>query len=482
MAKAKQEKTVSEKSGEREVVYDKIAVSKAIGEDAITAEKAKKLLGWQETDDKDAAQLIDREKRKILCANNTNNRPLSMPHVETLAQEIKQGRWRLNGESLVIGKTGLIGSGQHQLVALILAEQDRTVGPDSAKLRKANPEPYSIEKIIVYGIDESDEVFNTLDTGRGRSLADVIFRAHYFAEFKVPAEGGNRKLSKSEHAAISKMCENAIRLVWSRTGVEDAFGLRRTHSESLAFLDRHKRIVECVKHVYVETMDKNIGAIMSPGYAAGLMYLMASSGSIKEGYYKADPRSERRLNFDRFDRAAEFWTLLVANAPELKAVREAIAMYRNENTGTAATTAERMGILCLAWDQFQRGIKVTAKGLELEYAATADGGQTLVDKYTCGGIDQGNQPESEDDGEVPAPAQVEAAKEEVKAENVAKKAEPRKSAKELLREKQEAEAKAADAAKIGTMVDDDKGTMIPAGFKAPTPVKPRPKPLTRVNA
>ena len=33
----------------------------------------------------------------------------------------------------------------------------------------------------------------TLDTGRGRSLADVIYRAHYFSEFKVPAEGGNRK-------------------------------------------------------------------------------------------------------------------------------------------------------------------------------------------------------------------------------------------------------------------------------------------------
>lgn len=475
MAKAKQEKTVAEKSGEREVIYDKIVVSKAVGDDAIMPEKAKKLLGWEETDDKDAAMLIDREKRKIFLANNTNNRPLSMPHVETLAQEIKQGRWRLNGESLVIGKTGLIGSGQHQLVALILAEQDRTVGPDSAKLRKTNPNPYSIEKIIVYGIDESDEVFNTLDTGRGRSLADVIYRAHYFSEFKVPAEGGNRKLSKSEHAAISKMCENAIRLVWSRTGVEDAFGLRRTHSESLAFLDRHKRIVECVNHIYVETMDTNIGAIMSPGYAAGLMYLMASSGSIKEGYYKADPRSERRLNFDRFDKAAEFWTLLVANAPELRAVREAIAMYRNENTGTAATTAERMGILCLAWDLFSRNVKVTTKGLELNYTATSDGGQVLVDQYTCGGIDQGNQPEQEDDDEVPAPAAVEAAKEEVKSESIAKKAEPKKSAKELLREKQEAEARATDAAKSEPAPSD-------AGFKAPVPVKPRPKPLTSVGA
>lgn len=491
MAKAKKD--------EREVKFPEPVSMICRGDDALTVEQAKDLLGWEETDDKEKALLTDRDGKRIYCANNVNNRPLNMPNVESIVQEVLNRRWKFNGENIIVGRTGLVLNGQHTLIGLILAEQDRLAGTCKGTGKKwtaIHPNPLSIEKSIMYGVDESDDVVNTLDTNRPRTLADVIFRSQYFQDFTISAEGGNRKLTKGERTQIARMCEHAIRLVWSRTGVENAFGLKRTHAESLAFLDRHKRIVDCVKHVYTDNTEGKIGDLISPGYASGLMYLFAASASDGAKYYKADPRSEKKMDFSRMDKAETFITFIASNDPLLKAVREARAMLKNEAEKTDGSLTEKMEILLKAWNLFAADLSITPGKLNLQYETNAAGVSKLIHPTIVGGIDAGQpeeEPEEEDD-----PAEIEAAKETVKKEAVAKKADPKppvappapkKTARQLIDEKREAEAKVLDAAKDAPKFDSSKiettdGTK-PTPMPAPTPAasangfKPTPKPKPR---
>jgi hypothetical protein len=50
---------------------------------------------------------------EILDTKNFNNRPVSQFTVDRYAQEMKAGRWKLNGEPIIFGKSGRLIDGQH---------------------------------------------------------------------------------------------------------------------------------------------------------------------------------------------------------------------------------------------------------------------------------------------------------------------------------------------------------------------------------
>lgn len=90
---------------------------------------------------------------EILDTKNFNNRPVSQFTVDRYAQEMKAGRWKLNGEPIIFGKSGRLIDGQHRLKACIQAN-------------------VSFDTLTVKGAD--DEVFDTVDDGKVRSLGDVL--------------------------------------------------------------------------------------------------------------------------------------------------------------------------------------------------------------------------------------------------------------------------------------------------------------------
>ena len=460
MAKAKAKATKTTTPA-REVRFPEYSTRIAVGDDALTVDEARDILGWEETDDREAALLTDRRGKHVLCANNVGNRPLSMPNVDALIQELLRKRWRVNGEPIIIGKTGTVLNGQHSLIALILAEQDREDGfpesagytEDASKIYAKNwPNPVTLEKFLVYGVDESDDVVNTMDTCKPHSLWEDICRAPYCAGMK-----------RADRQFAAKATEHAVRLIWHRTGAGDAFNLRKTHAESLDFIARHERVLEAVKHVIEENGGnskedgRKIARYVTLGYAAGMMYLMGASASDEAKYYKPASPSEKQLDFKNWDKAQEFWLFLADGSPDFKPVRVALGALANEDTGTGGSMAEKMAILTKAWNLYVEGESFTAKRLELEYHLNEDGTRKLLDAdLTLGGIDKGPHPESdEDDDGGPTPEEIEAEKERVKAEALeAKRNEvpkvttaTKKSPKQVLREKQEAEARAADAAK-----------------------------------
>lgn len=88
-----------------------------------------------------------------LDTKNGHNRPISQTTVERYTQEIKAGRWKVNGQPIIFGKSGQLLNGQHRLKAVVAANK-------------------AIETLIVWGVE--DNTFDTIDDGNKRSLGDVF--------------------------------------------------------------------------------------------------------------------------------------------------------------------------------------------------------------------------------------------------------------------------------------------------------------------
>lgn len=443
-------KALAEQSGEREVKYPDVDVIAYRGAKAISVDLAKTLLGWHEENVHNTYDLLIGSK-KVQLLNNVKNRPLYTNVAEALQQEHLNRRWKFNGEPIIIGKTGLILNGQHTLVSLILAEEERTTGTKAAHWQTIWPEPITMEKIIVYGVDEDDGTVNTMDTCKPRSLADVIYRSEYFS-----------KLKAMDRKTCSRMTDNAIRLLWARTGqMADPYAPKRTHAEALDFLARHPRILRAVRFIFDE-YSKKIGTDnkaeeaevgpnsswminskrFSPGYAAGVLYLQGSCSSEIDVYRAPGVvPSEKNVNWEYWDKACDFWIDLIKGANGLDTLRIALGKLYESGSPT-----EKAATLTKAWHVYLKGQTVTESDLELEYKTDQEGIRHLINVPDLAGIDQ---PVKE---APPTKSEKEAIEEAKKAERDAKQAK--------ILENREKQKKAADAKKKKTAPVPKKPPMI----------------------
>jgi hypothetical protein len=95
---------------------------------------------------------IGPEQARIYLEGNVINRPLSRFQVQKYATVMQQGRWRLNGEPIIIASDGTLLDGQHRLYAIIQAG-------------------VHVDCLVV--ADVPREVFSTLGTGSKRSASDL---------------------------------------------------------------------------------------------------------------------------------------------------------------------------------------------------------------------------------------------------------------------------------------------------------------------
>lgn len=421
-----------------DALYPEVTVQVCQGDDSITDETAKKILGWREIpDESDMDYLLkDAEGKKIQCAHNLRNRQLYGSTVSTLAQEILRGRWRLNGENLIIGRKGTVLNGQHSLIAVIMACQLYDADPERYPFWNDQGKRPCIEKLVAFGIEESDDVVNTMDTCKPRSLSDVIFRSDYFVD--VPM--GERK-------NLARVLDYAVRLLWHRTGAGvDAYAPKRTHAESLDFINRHPRLLHCVKHISEEDQERGISKFISPGTAAGLMYLMATATSDAAEYMASESPKEDFLDFEMWDTAGEFWIMISSASSAVDPLKRAYAhMFEAEDGGSIS---EKMALIVKAWNAYIENKIITEKDLRLKYHTDEDGFRTLAECPVTGGIDVGN-PVNKEDGDVsPEDIQREAAK--IQAEKMEASKDSAKSAKKAAKKagvKEPAPAKASSGGK-----------------------------------
>ena len=100
-------------------------------------------------------ETITPEKASLLLGRNTENRKITDNHVLFLSKQMAKGDWLDNGETIKINKNGLLLDGQHRLNAIIHSG-------------------VTLNMIIVYDLEA--KTFGTIDTGRKRSAADVLFK------------------------------------------------------------------------------------------------------------------------------------------------------------------------------------------------------------------------------------------------------------------------------------------------------------------
>jgi hypothetical protein len=405
---------------ERKVIYPETTSEIRQGDNPVTVPLGRELLGWT-TDPNAAAEhgvkypLFEHPVtgEKIYTLNNTRNRKFTLSWAESLAQELLYRRWsgpngngkRINGEPLVVGETGETLSCQHRLAALDIAEARRTSEKEKDHWARYWDRPVVMDTLIVFGADESDEVVNTLDTGRVRTPADMLYRCDLLLGYP-PAE----------RDALSKMLQGAVQLLWHRTALDrDAYGLRRTHAEIYDFIVRHPRLIEAARHINQEYGEGErraaCGKILKPGAATGLLYLMAACASDGEAYRAAEPRSEKVLDLTRWDKAKEFWVQLLKSTPAFKEVRLAlgavVADPDDDGALLAAGKADRnkTAVLIKAWGVFveDRPFRRPAAGddaalspdLALTFEMDKYQNRVLVDNPVLGGIDLGNVLEKE---------------------------------------------------------------------------------------
>ena len=96
---------------------------------------------------------ITPKKAKELLEKNTGNRIVSPKRVAQYAQNMVDGDWEENGESIIFDKKGVLKNGQHRLKATIKAD-------------------HTWNAVVVTEVEP--KVMHTLDTGKFRSLKDFL--------------------------------------------------------------------------------------------------------------------------------------------------------------------------------------------------------------------------------------------------------------------------------------------------------------------
>lgn len=284
------------------LVYKEIEVTLRSGKEAITADEAKELLGWEtEPDGKKKGwgsdyAFKDLTGKKVRLRNNPTNRPFRRTLAQRYANEMLRKKWQLNGEAIIVDRLAHIQSGQHRLVAVVFAEQTRLKAVEKWREDYGWRGPVSVDMLIVNGISEKPETVDTLDIGQKRSLGDVIFRNDDFG-----------KQTDRDAKRLSNMLAGATRLAWLRSGgrsVSDAPHF--PHSEALDFIEEHPRLRDAVEFIFNEDggKEKLISGHISLAYAAGLMYLMSTAATDPEAY---QTKGFEELDFTLQDKAEQFW-------------------------------------------------------------------------------------------------------------------------------------------------------------------------------
>jgi hypothetical protein len=412
---------------QREIIYPSFTFDECQGDAAITVEQAKIMLGWTENA-KLAARwganeplFKDRFGKSIYLINNIINRPIYWSIVEKLVQDHLLNQWKFNGEPIIIGKTGLILNGQHSLIALILAEQDRVggfKGSQEGHWSEYHSGPITMEKVVEYGIEETDEVINTMDTAKPRSLSDVIYRSVYF-----------RDKPMSDRRAASKVLASSIDLLWKRTGakrdVRYVGGGLVTHPELMQFIGKHPKLIEAVSHVLQEDKKGTISKLVRPlGIAAGLLYLMGCSDSDIDDY--THNRTEDVLTWTHWDAGCLFWTKLSEmKDPGFKEVQFGMNALIDPVTGKTGSTLEKICVLVKAWKLYIEDQNIDRKLLKLKYKTNESGVTSLGEPIPLvsingGGIDIGDPRDLDEDdggGDDPPPEQIADMKNTIRNEN-----------------------------------------------------------------
>ncbi len=369
----------------------------------------------------------DVEGNLFVCWNNLVNRPFDRETALKYAQDILKGQWAgptafpgetVNGETMIVSRTGQVRSAQHRGIGYKFACQ--MYRKDPLRWNKFNAKAPVFESLIVFGTSDDDRIVQTIDNVRPHTETDLFFTSPLFA-----GKGRQEKLE------LSRYLSRAVDLLWVRTGAAGNGDKNyKSHSEVKAFLDAHPKLIDCVKHVFEENSGEKGRPIsllkLSAGQIAALMYLMGSSASDPVKYRKAKPgsRSEKGLDWSMWDKASEF-VVMLANQGTEDAICKALTRLVDDEEGTGGRLNEKFAVLGKAWQVFSQGKEPTedeCRPMNSDYTKDEKTGQYhLTELSNFGGIDLGDKAPKVNKEEEVDPEEAKKAARKIKAEGLAAK-------------------------------------------------------------
>lgn len=202
---------------------DKASLLKRVGSEYITQSPDKRAATWLDTKVAESQSNIlsfvsdlTPALAGILLSRNTANRKVKQGIVDRYSRDISNGAWQLNGEPLIISKSGQLNNGQHRCRAVVDANQ-------------------AIPVLFVFGVER--ETRTTLDQGAVRTVGDYLGMNGYVNTLQLAA-------------AASYIWQYKILSRISAHG-----GDKPTKSEVLDFVDEHPNIIESVNIVMQKGSD-----------------------------------------------------------------------------------------------------------------------------------------------------------------------------------------------------------------------------------
>lgn len=291
----------------------------------LTADQAVELLGIREAkeDDGKCYSYVNANgvKGKFAMDKNHENRPFSLSlandYKDALLKGEFSGQWNsasstCNGESCVLDWNGNVVSMAHRGVGLWLAEQERqrldslVDGPDSPAQQQLDEYgcngAITLPTLLVKGVDPA--CADTSDTGKNRTLSDVIFRSE-----DVPADW-----TESDAKKYATILSTAIKHLHGRINGYRIVGTPKLHNAvGKRFLEKHPLIKDIALYVMAE--GKGDSDRKRPldryqvklGLIAAHIYLQMYSGSNVKKYWKDELKMDRVPSKDLRDLGEEFW-------------------------------------------------------------------------------------------------------------------------------------------------------------------------------
>ena len=228
---------------------------------------------------------------------SVKNRNVMDGHVKWLASQMTSGKWRTNGEPIILDEEGLLLDGQHRLYAVAMSETE-------------------IETVVTRGVPR--KTFATIDTGMARTTGNVL----------TIAGEKNSPIIASALGWLHRY--DTGKMLW---GVK-ASGF--TSAMSLSILKKHPDLKDSA--AWANGVRSNVFLSYIPRSALAFLHYLFS---------KHKPQ-----------RAKEFFDLIGDIIPDSQGTPTRVMrdwILKNNRSRCPATTVEYMAILVKAWAAFFGG-------------------------------------------------------------------------------------------------------------------------------
>ena len=161
--------------------------------------------------------IVTLELAKQILDNNPDNRNINENKVAEIAADMRNGRWKLNGEAIIVSREGFLNDGQHRLYGSVASGR-------------------AFESVVIFGVSRDSRY--TVDMGTSRSVAQFIGMegaknaTHAAAAARVwhyyrrglfhngaPGDGTTRQAVRNEYWQYRDQIEKAIKRVDSKYAV-----------------------------------------------------------------------------------------------------------------------------------------------------------------------------------------------------------------------------------------------------------------------